>query len=72
MFDKSLNPVFKSPASAAEKVVTWATEALQTRKILGPTSLQAMNIAMIKALQAGAATYGDRSYASLRSREVIV
>ncbi len=58
MFDKSLNPAFKAPGSAAEKVVTWATDALQTKKILGPTALQAMNIDMIKALQAGAATFG--------------
>jgi len=58
MFDKALNPAFKAPGSAAEKVVAWATDALQTKKILGPTSLQAMNIDMIKALQAGAATFG--------------
>lgn len=58
LFDKSLNPAFKTPGSAAEKVVAWATDALQTKKILGPTSLQAMNIDMIKALQAGAATFG--------------
>jgi multiple sugar transport system substrate-binding protein len=58
MFDKALNPAFKTPGSAAEKVVAWATDALQTKKILGPTSLQAMNIDMIKALQAGAATFG--------------
>jgi multiple sugar transport system substrate-binding protein len=58
MFDKVLTPAFKAPGSAAEKVVAWATDALQTKKILGPTSLQAMNIDMIKALQAGAATFG--------------
>lgn len=58
MFDKALNPAFKAPGSAAEKVVAWATDAFRTKKILGPTSLQAMNIDMIKALQAGAATFG--------------
>jgi multiple sugar transport system substrate-binding protein len=58
LFDKALNPAFKAPGSAAEKVVAWATDALQTKKVLGPTSLQAMNIDMIKALQAGAATFG--------------
>jgi multiple sugar transport system substrate-binding protein len=58
MFDKALNPAFKTPGSAAEKVVAWAADALQSKKILGPTSLQAMNIDMIKALQAGAATFG--------------
>ena len=58
LFDKSLNPVFKTPGSAAEKVVTWAADALQNKKIISPTSLQAMNIDMIKALQAGAATFG--------------
>jgi multiple sugar transport system substrate-binding protein len=34
LFDKDLNPVFKTPGSAAEKVVNWATEALGTKKIL--------------------------------------
>ncbi|MGH7266013.1 MAG: ABC transporter substrate-binding protein [Candidatus Rokuibacteriota bacterium] len=58
LFDKGLTPVFRNPGSAAERVVAWAADALQTKKILGPTSLQAMNIDMIKALQAGAATYG--------------
>jgi multiple sugar transport system substrate-binding protein len=58
LFDKSLSPTFKNPGSAAERVVAWAADAFQTKKILGPTSLQAMNIDMIKALQAGAATYG--------------
>jgi multiple sugar transport system substrate-binding protein len=58
LFDKGLSPVFRTPGSAAERVVTWAADGLQTKKIIGPTSLQAMNIDMIKALQAGAATYG--------------
>src|SRR5213078_4179148 len=47
LFDKDLNPVFKTPGSAAEKVVTWAAEALGAKKILSPT-----------ALQSGAATFG--------------
>ena len=58
LFDKDGNAVFKSPGSAAEKVVTWATEALGTKKILSPTSLQATNNDAIKALQAGAASFG--------------
>jgi multiple sugar transport system substrate-binding protein len=58
LFDKSLTPVFRNPGSAAERVVSWAADGFQTKKIIGPTSLQAMNIDMIKALQAGAATYG--------------
>ncbi len=58
LFDKDLNPVFKTPGSAAEKVVTWAAEALGAKKILSPTSLQAANVDQIRALQSGAATFG--------------
>src|SRR5262249_39494255 len=58
LFDKDLNPVFKAPGSAAEKVVTWAADALGTKKILSPTSLQAANVDQIRALQSGAATFG--------------
>lgn len=58
LFDKDLNPLFKTPGSAAEKVVTWAAEALGAKKILGPTSLQAANVDQIRALQSGAATFG--------------
>jgi len=58
LFDKDLNPVFKAPGSAAEKVVTWAAEALGPKKILSPTALQATNMDQIKTLQAGAATFG--------------
>jgi multiple sugar transport system substrate-binding protein len=58
LFDKDLNAVFKTPGSAAEKVVGWATDALGTRKILSPTSLQAANVDQIRALQSGAATFG--------------
>src|SRR5262245_17831692 len=39
LFDKDLNPTFKASGSAAEKVVTWAAEALGAKKILSPTSL---------------------------------
>jgi multiple sugar transport system substrate-binding protein len=58
LFDKDLNPAFKAPGSAAEKVVTWATEALGAKKILSPTSLQAANVDQIRALQSGASTFG--------------
>jgi multiple sugar transport system substrate-binding protein len=58
LFDKDGNAVFKNPGSAAEKVVTWAAEALGPKKILSPTSLQATNNDAIKALQAGAASFG--------------
>lgn len=58
LFDKDLNPVFKTPGSAAEKVVTWATEALGSKKILSPTSLQAANVDQIRALQSGASSFG--------------
>src|SRR5437867_11845580 len=58
LFDKDLNPVFKTPGSAAERVVTWAADALGTKKILSPTSLQAANVDQIRALQSGAATFG--------------
>ena len=58
LFDKDLNPVFRTPGSAAEKVVTWAADALGTKKILSPTSLQAANVDQIRALQSGAATFG--------------
>jgi multiple sugar transport system substrate-binding protein len=58
LFDKDLNPVFKTPGSAAEKVVTWAADALGARKILSATSLQAANVDQIRALQSGAATFG--------------
>jgi multiple sugar transport system substrate-binding protein len=58
LFDKDLNPAFKTPGSAAEKVVAWAADALGPRKILSPTSLQAANVDQIKALQSGASTFG--------------
>jgi multiple sugar transport system substrate-binding protein len=58
LFDKDLNPVFKAPGSAAEKVVAWAADALGPRKILSPTSLQAGNVDQIKALQSGASSFG--------------
>ena len=58
LFDKDLNPVFRAPGSAAEKVVTWAADALGSKKILSPTSLQAANVDQIRALQSGAATFG--------------
>jgi multiple sugar transport system substrate-binding protein len=58
LFDKDLNPMFKTPGSAAEKVVAWATDALGGKKILSPTSLQAANVDQIKALQSGAASFG--------------
>src|SRR5215475_6714414 len=44
LFDRDLTPAFKTPGSAAEKVVTWAAEALGPKKILSPTSLQAANV----------------------------
>lgn len=58
LFDKDLNPVFRAPGSAAERVVTWAAEALGPRKIMSPTSLQAANVDQIRALQSGASTFG--------------
>jgi multiple sugar transport system substrate-binding protein len=58
LFDKDLSPSFKTPGGAAEKVVTWAADALGPKKILSPTSLQAANVDQIKALQSGAATFG--------------
>src|SRR5213083_1466053 len=58
LFDKDLNPVFRAAGSAAEKVVTWAADALGSKKILSPTSLQAANVDQIRALQSGAATFG--------------
>src|SRR2546428_3051630 len=58
LFDKDLNPVFRTPGSAAEKVVTWASEALGPKKVLSPTSLQAANVDQIRALQSGAASFG--------------
>jgi multiple sugar transport system substrate-binding protein len=58
LFDTDLNPVFKTPGSAAEKVVMWAADALGSKKILSPTSLQATNMDQIKTLQSGAATFG--------------
>jgi multiple sugar transport system substrate-binding protein len=58
LFDKDFNPVFKTPGSAAEKVVIWAADALGGKKILTPTSLQAANLDQIRSLQSGAATFG--------------
>src|SRR3989475_5664054 len=58
LFDKDLNPVFRAPGSVAERVVTWAADALGPKKILSPTSLQAANVDQIRALQSGAATFG--------------
>ena len=58
LFDKDLTPTFKAPGSAAEKVVAWAADALGSRKVLSPTSLQAANVDQIRALQSGAASFG--------------
>src|SRR5436190_19357700 len=49
LLDKEFHPVFTSPGSAAEKVVTWAAEVLGGKKIMSLSSMQAANVHDIRA-----------------------
>ncbi len=53
MFDKDFNPVFHKSGSAAEQIVAWFVDAMNTWKILQPSALQTINDDVIKSIAPG-------------------
>jgi len=56
-FDKDNEPIFDKAGSAAEEAMKWMIDAVHTHKILSPASVETGELAALKAMQSGQASF---------------